>query len=386
VSLSQRRRGAIKGATAQVGNQINEVCGTSIEQGSFCLKCSTWKGELGLEPTIELYISHLIQIFDEVKRILKPTGTCWVNIDDSYAGGGNNRGNKSPISDKQASNRGATGQCAEHQKNIGDIGIPAKSLCLIPSRFALAMVEHGWILRNDICWFKGNPMPESVRDRFTTSWEHLFFFVKSQRYWFEQQFEPNILSGAWHEPDAKYLHKASGDGETSLRDKFNRVGSITLGRNRRDVWKINTQPYPEAHFATFPEKLCETPILAGCPSHICKKCGVARRKVYNSSGWESHQSARMAAQDTPGNPMYRGGHHNDGLPYRASLKDNGYTDCGCEPKEYEPGVLLDPFCGSGTALAVAKKLGRKAIGIELNPNYCKLAAERIRNVPVPMEL
>lgn len=411
-----------------------------VSNHGFCLKCNAWRGELGLEPTSELYIQHLILIFNEVKRVLKKTGTCWVNIDDSYAGGGNNRDNNSPISDKQASNTGATGQCAGHQKNIGDIGIPAKSLCLIPQRFAIAMVENGWMLRNDIVWHKPNPMPESVKDRFTGSWEHLFFFIKNNRalywtnsktfritdkqplgihgvenedwewiehsacqgkgcnnkrcvngkiksslweghdYWFEQQFEKwtdtNIhdtkRAGQYIKYDGKW-----GD------DKSNRsvvVGDPLLGRNKRDVWTIPTAPYPEAHFATFPEKLCETPILAGCPSAICIKCGKAREKIYKPTG----------------NYIGQGGYGSktaieQGVSPTSSLLTKqvkeqefiGYTDCGCNAG-FEPGVTLDPFCGSGAALAAAKKLGRKGIGIDLNPKYCGLTVKRLEKIPLPM--
>jgi DNA modification methylase len=328
----------------------------SDRQGRFCLKCHGWRGELGLEPTIELYISHLVQVFDEVKRILKSTGTCWVNIDDTYAGSNCGYGDYRSKNKQSLSIPEIYGDVKKPQAHIN---LPAKSLCLIPSRFALAMVQHGWRLRNDICWHKPNPMPESIRDRFTTSWEHLFFFVKSRRYFFEQQFEP------YTEP----LNRWAGPP----------VRPNELRRNKRDVWIIPTSPFSGAHFAVFSEKLCETPILAGCPSHICKKCGKAREKIYRiepmkirRTDWGKQAGNRTASSGIMLEPN--------------KVEFQGYTDCGCEPKEYEPGIVLDPFCGSGTTLAVAKKLASKAIGIELNPNYCKLAIERIRNVPVPMEL
>ena len=279
----------------------------------FCLKCNAWRGELGLEPTIELYISHLIQIFNEVKRVLKKTGTCWVNIDDSY--NANYRGSairnewhkqKRSIAEVEFMGKPAPDRC----------GIPAKSLCLIPQRFAIAMVEQGWILRNDICWNKPNPMPESVKDRFTGSWEHLYFFVKSKKYWFEQQFEAYQPSSLPRMEYPRYALGSKGDTKEYAVVTTN-YNLNELGRNKRDVWEITTQGYPEAHFATFPEKLCETPILAGCP------------------------------------------------------KD---------------GVVLDPFCGSGTTLAVAKRLNRKGIGVDINPDYCKLAVKRIQKIPIPMEL
>ena len=306
-----RNDNAEKGGALFHGTSNKTYAGDSkASQGNFCLKCGAWRGELGLEPTIELYIEHLIQIFSEVRRVLKKTGTCWVNIDDSYAA---NRSYQVP--DSKWCDVGN-----DMPRKID--GIPAKSLCLIPSRFALAMVENGWRLRNDICWYKSNPMPESVKDRFTGSWEHLFFFVKRQRYWFEQQFEtlsPLTIADSRNET-GRHTYAESKWQDTADKPSWYRskvfVNSLQ-GRNKRDVWEINTQPYPEAHFATFPEKLCETPILSGCP------------------------------------------------------KD---------------GVVLDPFCGSGKALSVAKRLGRKAIGIDLNPDYCKLAIKEVSKISIPMEL
>jgi DNA modification methylase len=423
----------------------------SDRQGSFCLKCRAWRGELGLEPTIELYISHLMQIFDEVKRILKPTGTCWVNIDDTYAGSNCGYGDYRSKNKQSLSIPEIYGDVKKPQAHIN---LPAKSLCLIPSRFALAMVERGWILRNDVVWHKLNAMSESVKDRFTTSWEHLFLFVKNRRYFFEQQFEPYTEPlNRWGGPvirrsSHKYIDsfEQTGDngglgrlGATSMFREGRPVRPNELGRNKRDVWQINTKPWDYefcskcgtlftgrrrraiehvvingktkskcpvcgstddwvAHFASFAEKLCETPILAGCPPYICKKCGKAREKVYEVVGKEITDAMRIAGCDKYGG--YKG---KDTADYKAALaqspsdskrrilesmsevKSFHYTDCGCGAN-FEPGVVLDPFCGSGTALAVAKKLGRKAIGIELNPDYCKLATERIRNVPVGMEL
>jgi hypothetical protein len=299
--------------------------------------------------------------------------------------------------------------------------------------FHLAQEER-WRLRNDIVWNKPNPMPESVKDRFTGSWEHLFFFSKSKHYFFEQQF--NEYTGPlnrWggdtlkHETPktAKYKDMLHLSPSSALR-AGNQIRPNALGRNQRDVWEICTEASNYdfclkcdtyftgrhrssiqavtvddkdkkkcpvcgstedwlGHFATYPEKLCETPILAGCPSMICKNCGKARVKVYGDSDWESHQSEGMAALDTPDSPMYRGGHHNDGLPYRANIKDLGYTDCGCS-QDFEPGVVLDPFCGSGTTLVAAKRLGRKSIGIDISPNYCRLTVKRLQEIPLSMEL
>jgi site-specific DNA-methyltransferase (adenine-specific) len=241
------------------------------------------KGQLGLEPTFQEYINKLCNIFDEIKRVLKKTGTCWVNLGDTYYGGGRNRGGDfKNMSIKQRSNRGTRDINATTSFKWNH-ELETKNLCQIPFRFSIEMVNRGWILRNVIIWHKPNCMPSSVKDRFTVDFEYIFFFVKNKKYWFEKQYEPHLTQ--------------------ENRDFLN-----PLGRNKRSVWSIPTKPYKEAHFATFPPALVAIPIKAGCP---------------------------------------RGG------------------------------VLLDPFCGSGTTCAAAKKLGRNYIGIELNPNYIEMAERRI---------
>ena len=370
------RRDRGMAVNSDVVGQPREMIGTVTQQGNFCLHCNAWRGELGLEPTIELYISHLIQIFNEVKRVLKKTGTCWVNIDDSYAGsgrGGNDYGGMGKLTSKDL-------------PHTRDYSIPAKCLCLIPSRFALAMVDNGWILRNDVVWNKPNPMPESVKDRFTGSWEHLFFFVKNKRYFFEQQFEPMAYPDRIFNPDTSghVTSQLRGEGNRTtggLHDGRTQYGDPALGRNKRDVWEICTVPSP-AHkeirnFATFPEKLCETPILAGCPSMICKKCGKVREKVY-----ENEKITRPRPNPLTQPTRDRSPSPNDFGGLVTEFK--GYTDCGCNAG-WTSGVVLDPFCGSGTTLAVAKKRGRKAIGIDISPDYCKLTVKRLQEIPLAME-
>jgi DNA modification methylase len=247
------------------------------------------------------------------------------------------------------------------------------------------MIEAGWILRNDIVWNKPNPMPESVKDRFTGSWEHLFFFSKSKHYFFEQQFEPNTtLDGMGWAANGKGKRYSTSDYGQHLGaadfsregDGLQAMGSSGLGRNKRDVWEINAQPYPEAHFATFPEKLCETPILAGCPSMICKKCAKARERIYEQTGHVNKREPAYVPNNSPTKV--------DSTGWAPTEKPtNKYTDCGCNAG-FEPGVVLDPFCGSGTALAVAKKLGRKGIGIDLSPKYCDLTIKRLQRIPLSL--
>jgi site-specific DNA-methyltransferase (adenine-specific) len=272
----------------------------------FCSKCNAWKGAFGLEPTFQLYIKHMLDIFIEIKRILKKTGTCWVVLGDTYgthnSGGKGYKHNFYSVQDVEDS-----GLAQKKPKGL------EKSLIMIPQRFAIGMVDRGWILRNDIIWHKPNCMPSSATDRFTVDYEHIFFFTKSQRYYFSTQYEPmksesiERIAQGFETYNTKYDKVFPDTAVGNLRNGSN--PSITPdSRIKRTVWKIPTQPFPDAHFAVFPEELVKTPIIAGCP---------------------------------------------------------------------EGGIVLDPFAGSGTTLLAAHKLFRNWLGIEINPEYIKIAKDRL---------
>jgi DNA modification methylase len=213
------------------------------------------EGQLGLETTPQEYIARLCDVFDEVKRVLKPTGTCWVNLGDCYSNSGKG---------------GNQGMYAGEHPNYGIPtkvkSLPPKSLAQIPSRFGLEMADRGWILRNEIIWHKPNCMPSSVKDRFTVDFEKLFFFAKTTKYHFEQQLEPLAQSS---KSRAKYgwnCDRANNqDGVHIDEDRYGSRFCNPRGRNKRCVWSITTKGFKGAHFATYPEQLCETPIKAGCP-------------------------------------------------------------------------------------------------------------------------
>lgn len=198
----------------------------------YCAKCNAWKGQLGLEPRFQEYIDHMIMIFDQAYRILKPTGALWVNIGDTY------NGYKVGNSDAKASEKLDTHHVKNSQKEVKQ-----KSLLQIPSRFAIAMTERGWILRNEIIWHKPNAMPQSMKDRFTVDFEKMFFFTKNEKYYFEQQ---------------KVLLKG-------INRKKTRTLSEEGTGNMRTVWSINTRATQEEHIAMFPVELVEIPIKATCP-------------------------------------------------------------------------------------------------------------------------
>lgn len=271
------------------------------------------EGQIGLEETPEAYVQKLIEIFYEVKRVLKITGTCFVNLGDTYAGSGGGT-TKNADTSKYIKNskqvyvlpNGIAKTSKFRGTNLN------KSLLMIPERFAIRMIDMGWILRNQIIWHKPNQIPSSVTDRFTVDFEKIFFFVKqSKGYYFKQQFEPYTKPlNRWGGDNLKTNGKSTwddGTGQTTYRNRNMRPNPN--GKNMRTVWSINTEPFSEAHFATYPEKLVKRMIEAGCPVN---------------------------------------------------------------------GLVLDPFMGAGTTAVVAKKLNRNYLGFELNPDYVKIANNRLQ--------
>lgn len=228
----------------------------------FCKHCGAWYGQLGNEPDFNLYIKHLCDIFDEIKRVLKPSGTLWVNIGDIYWGGGHGghtlyQTSNGLVKDKKyGAGRNYVLTCKWSNK------YPRKSLCLIPFRFAIEMVNRSWILRNVIVWHKPNAMPESVKDRFTVDFEYVFFFTKNSKYHFEQQFEPHLSK-----PAKKIVGRKNSPVQQSQGDPKGEHAYYPQGRNKRCVWSINTKPFKEAHFAVYPPELIEPIIKAGCPQN-----------------------------------------------------------------------------------------------------------------------
>ena len=458
--------------------------------GQFCSKCGAWRGQLGLEPTPELYIEHLRMVFAEVKRVLKKTGTCWVNIGDTY---NSNSGFSRATNGWEREGRG--GGSADKNEYAD---LPAKCMCLIPERFLIMMVfDLGYILRNKNVWKKDNPMPSSVKNRFNNVWEPVYFFTKNNKpvyfyndktdamvnkkptsqiegvdwdwktcpfcdgtgvikkneytlaKWCEGELkirfgEPcnrckttgRIKANYWHSVDywfdldavreehktplkeresfnyrvreAKKGHfgiigvksheeemvqyntkgkhgviRQSWAEETGQSKSYHGVGYQDNGKNPGDVFVINTEPYPDAHFATFATKLVGKPLLAGCPAEVCKHCGMARVRITKQGdlipddpkytprgqyhGKEVHSGMSPAGMDKP--------HPN----FHYEKETIGWTDCQCEDKnKYEPGIIIDIFGGSGTVGIVAEKHGRSSILIDIKRDYCEMAFKRLK--------
>lgn len=254
------------------GNALDELSKLPDESVDCCITSPPYwalrdykvVGQLGLEPTIDEYITKLVEIFDQVQRVLKKTGSCWVVIGDTYAAG--TRSNRNGMSEttlgggkKKLREIINNPRICSSEQNISD-----KSLCMIPERFSIKMIDHGWILRNKIVWYKPNCMPSSAKDRFTVDWEYVYFFTKSQRYFFETQYEPIQETSIERDKSPRHTIQCIVS-PTGTRGKQILPPLNALGRIKRCVWKISTKPFSGAHFAVFPPDLVLPMIKAGCP-------------------------------------------------------------------------------------------------------------------------
>ena len=277
--------------------------------------------QIGLEETPEDYVSRLVDVFREVRRVLKDDGTLWLNIGDSYAA--QRSGTHQSAETLAGGKHGFTddGECVNRgrysgynpTRNAHAIGLKHKDMIGIPWMLAFALRKDGWYLRQDIIWAKPNPMPESVKDRCTKSHEYIFLLSKSARYYYDCEIikEPTVTrDDCVRDRDLTKLNNTPGRTQ---------MGGLKTNdyemRNKRDVWFVSTEPLKEAHFATFPEKLIEPCILAG---------------------------SRVG------------------------------------------GIVLDPFFGSGTTGRVATRLNRHYIGCELNPEYIEISERRTTNIQMTL--
>lgn len=287
------------------------------------------EGQLGLEASPAEYVERLRAVFAEVRRVLRPDGTLWLNLGDSYARnpskGAAGNGNKGNVASELARATRASsrrdGASVLPATRVGDL--PEKNLLGMPWRAAFALQDDGWILRNAVIWHKTNAMPESVKDRLAGRYEHVFMFTKTGRYEFDLDAirEPHIgplKSPGGGNPDVAQGPQSRNGASQWDRTREQREASVRhpLGKNPGDVWSIGTQPFKGAHFATMPPRLVERCLRAGCPPS---------------------------------------------------------------------GIVLDPFAGSGTTLMVARQLGHLGIGIELNPEYLTIAVDRIGLAVEPQE-
>lgn len=350
---------------------------------AFCSKCGAWLGCLGLEPTFDLFIKHLCDIYDDVKRVLKKSGTCFVNLGDSYSSHNQTQTTPKAYSGRMGDGNGigrkeVKSEVITTKRNINH-SIPSKCLLMIPQRFAIEMINRGWILRNVIIWHKPNCMPSSAKDRFTVDFEYVYFFVKNKKYWFEQQREPITTKYIYSRASNKGGTQAKNNPHSNwgmTRDELKEKGLKEIpneGRNKRCVWKIPTKPNPAAHFATFPPDLIKPMILSGCPEYICKVCGKPREKIIVKTGG----LIGSGKDSTSKTGIHIGVSKTSSLLTKKvqERKVNGYTDCGCGAG-FEPGVVLDIFAGTGTTLKTAFELARNYLGFEISKEYCENIAAK----------
>jgi site-specific DNA-methyltransferase (adenine-specific) len=275
--------------------------------------------QLGLESDVYEYVTTLRQVCRELARVLKPTGVLWLNLGDSYS-------------------------------RTKTWGAPPKSLLLAPERLLLALSEDGWIVRNRLVWQKLNPMPDAARDRLAVAHEDIFLLTRRPNYFFDlnairvaHTSSPSKLNV----PKRPRVPRGPRDGGHSGMARLLAEGRVghRNGRNPGSVWPVATSSYRGAHFATFPERLVERPILASCPERLCEQCRRPWRASYQRSGGEL-------------------------------VRERYCPDCDCDAG-FTPGLVLDPFFGSGTVGAVAQRLRRDWLGIELNRDYHRLAWQRL---------
>ena len=362
----------------------------SATGGQFCQHCGAWRGELGSEPTPELYVEHLVQVFREVWRVLRKDGSCWVNIGDSYAGTGYGKGT------------GNFGQrdnptCMVMKKELPN-GLKPKDLCGMPWRLAFALQADGWWLRSDVIWHKPNPMPESCTDRPTKSHEYVFLLTKSARYYYDAEAVRETGSPSTQERGKYGWHGQTGTAKDGLAIgarvgksyQTMAFGDVKMGdttmcpadgrRNLRTVWTISTEANPLAHFATFPRRLVEPCILAGSSERgVCPACGAPWARVVEASEKYKQQKASVSGYRSNNLEMLgRKVKNNSGIDY-ADYHTTGFRPtCACVAADPVPATVLDPFSGTGTTGIVAVMHGRAYVGLELNSEYVKMSLKRIR--------
>jgi len=329
----------------------------------------------GLEETPEQYVTHTLEVFKELWRVLRDDGTVWLNMGDCYSGSNSTKEaaiNPDSISYKSGQTRGGISEAKGIVK-----GLKPKDLLMMPARVAMALQADGWYLRSDIIWNKPNPMPESVTDRPTKSHEYIFLLTKNARYFYDQD---AIREPVGNKDRSVNTTPYKGNGTESTGGKLNKWMEEHGGRyhpssrNIRSVWEICPQPRPEAHFATFPDEIPRRCIKAGTSEYgCCPKCGAPYQRIVEASGgtigesWHPHENDEVTGQV--------GGFTSEG--YKREFK-GWQPGCKCDAGDPVPCVVLDPFMGSGTTLKVARDLKRDAIGIEINPEYVKIARERLR--------
>ena len=364
------------------------------------------RAEIGLEESPTEYVNQMVDVFREVRRVLRPDGTLWVNLGDSYIGGG--RAGKNPEYHARHTMFGKTSEGAETSKFGLPMKIPegmkAKDLAGIPWRFAFALQADGWYLRNDIIWAKPSPMPEPAKDRFTRAHEYVFLFAHPQskgRYFYDQDAvrlpikSTNTGEMRIPEQDVDKLSENFKDpmkkDATLSRDV--RYAEIK-GANGRTVWTVGNQPYAGAHFAVWPPALVEPMVRAGTSAHgVCASCGAPWKRVSAAVQTEPDLTQRTTSHYNTADRYGAGNGGNTGFDkFAAKMREGTHgkqtvgwePTCECvDPGPPVPATVLDPFSGSATTGMVALAEGRNYIGCDINPEFLELAVARVEGRAAP---
>lgn len=433
-------------SAGRIGSGNNQ--GTEILTGGhLCHLCGAWRGEHGLEPTLGLWLQNEVVIWRELRRVLRKDGVAWLNCGDAYATAANGR---SAADTKAAGDDDRTFRDKPFDSSQAS-GLKSKQRLMLPARVALALQSDGWWLRDEIVWFKANPMPSSVQDRTTPAHEMLYMLTRSARYYYDNKaiMEPMVdssvarlaqpsidkqMGGAKQDMyedqglnaksgsrrpnqivqglakkqtkneqtegvvasartrtgfnerwDASEAHKrlntqsetlVAGNKWGARHEGWEATKGDRVGRNKRSVWPLATEPFPDAHFATAPTALVEPCLKAGTSEKgCCPKCGAPWVRVgettYENPGQRTTNGPRSLAQR----------HEAAGFETRLekSFTTKGWKQgCDCNASDPVPCTVIDPFFGSGTTGVVADRLRLNCIGIELNPEYAEMARARLK--------
>jgi len=385
-----------RGKNSYIGKDSDpDTLGNEAVEGAVCKHCDAFFGQLGHEPTPQLFCEHLVDLFSLIRPKLKDTGTLFINLNDTYSSSG---GTGSPKRSTIHTQSGKTQDIGAYQKPHKVQGYLPKTKLCIPERFCIAMVDDGWILRNALVWFRSNSTPESVLSRWSRKYEMIYFFTKSPDYYFNlpaikrtittetiERYQRALKLGAYSingkysngelgkptqppawvselsvpavshkqntlfsedfplekEVDSKYKEVDDPElfGSPRAREDYDDM-NVGMG-NPWDILIIPTKGIRDKHYASFNPALVEYLLTAGCPELVCSKCGAPKRQVY-----ASNEKEHVVAEG-----------------------------CNCSV-DYTEAVVFDPFLGSGTTSGVAKEMGRSSIGIELSKEYIDMGIKR----------
>lgn len=393
----------------------SQVSGSQATKGQMCRHCGAWRGEHGLEPTLEMWLANEVTIWQGLRRVLRNDGTAWLNCGDAYATASSKGGPPSSKSTLQGNGHIGGGPKAKSLNHVlgGHSGLASKQRLMLPARLALAIQADGWWLRDEVVWAKRNPMPSSVDDRTTPAHEMLYMFSKRSRYYYDAVANMETASRDSHARAARTkfpsgwdsglgrdhtsIHRlgrgpgvspkaaqinGTGKGHPKSNASFNAAlgtSHVVALRNKRSVWWLASEPFPEAHFATAPTALVEPCILASTSERgVCPDCGapwkrqIKRKRQVNRPG-----PTKQLAMDARGRGANERQALSSTMEHAAEIQTIGWKATCDHGKEPVPATVLDCFGGSGTTALVADRLGRDAILIELKPDYAEMSLGRV---------